>query len=93
MLKFTSGWNDGHEKMGNGSDAYSFAVLPAGLRKFGTYSKEGEYTGFWIPADNTNNTAYGFYVDNEERDCEHCSNVYLNWEDKNGGFSVRCVKD
>ena len=40
MLKSTSGWFDS----GNGTDAYSFAALPAGYRYVdGSFTDEGEY--------------------------------------------------
>ena len=84
MLKSTSGWNSS----GNGTDAYSFSALPAGLRNnTGNYDDEGYGTDFWSSTENGSNNAYlmDLYYFNDDADLFN----YL----KNHGFSVRCVKD
>ena len=84
MLKSTSGWNSS----GNGTDAYSFSALPAGLRNYnGYYNFEGYYAYFWSSTVSNGNYAYLMYLgysydgagpDNDGKDI---------------GFSVRCVMD
>ncbi len=85
MLKSTSGWTSS----GNGTDAYSFSALPAGLRDGnGNYDYEGNLAYFWSSSENNSGYAYYMYLD------FNYDNAYLsNYGYKNIGFSVRCVKD
>ena len=46
-LKSTSGWSDKDGKSGNGTDAFGFSVLPAGMGNVGIYSGEDYTTYFW----------------------------------------------
>ena len=46
-LKSTSGWNDYEGESGNGTDAFGFSVLPAGMGNVGIYSGEDYTTYFW----------------------------------------------
>ena len=88
MLKSTSGWDDYKGENGNGTDAYSFAVLPAGYY-FGNvmdYRYEGSYTCFWSSTGNRN-TGSAYYMRVFVRD--DASLYYEN----NYKFSVRCVQD
>ena len=82
-LKSTSGWNFD----GNGTNVYSFSLLPAGDRtNNGDFINEGKYAVFWCSTEI--NIYYGYHV-------------YLSYDDavkgyainKDTGFSVRCVKD
>ena len=86
MLKSTSGWFDS----GNGTDAYSFAALPAGYRYVdGSFTDEGEYVDFWCSTEEgeAGDFAYsmglGFVL----------GIAKLADYSKLKGFSVRCVKD
>ena len=80
MLKSTEGWKNN----GDGSDAYSFSALPAGIRNYyGDYIGEGNSTYFWSSTEYNSDNAY--YMD-------------LNYDllydyYKYYGFSVRCLKD
>ena len=84
MLKFTSGWNSS----GNGTDAYSFAALPAGFRdRHGSFHYGVTTAFFW------RSTEYG---------TEHERIIFLDYlyDDalldtfcKCNGYSVRCVEN
>ena len=83
-LKSTSGWNSS----GNGTDAFSFSALPAGLRNLsGNYDNEGNYAYFWSSTEHYSNTAYRMYLD-----CDY-DDANLDVSNRNRGFSVRCLKD
>ena len=78
-LKSTDGWNGS----GNGTDDYSFSVLPAGMRNYdGNYYPAGAV--FWSSTEVDSDLACNIFVED-----------YLNDEIelKGRGFSVRCVKD
>ena len=86
-LKSTSGWNSS----GNGTDDYSFSALPAGYRgSNGDYAIEGSRANFWSSTEVNSYYAYDaygmYFYDNSDY-------AYLYSNDKDYGFSVRCVKD
>ena len=83
-LKSASGWADN----GNGSDIYSFAVLPAGTRNpIEGYVGEGFCTTFW-----TSDGDDDYYAD--AKTMNYNSNGVSEYGfHKNYGFSVRCVRD
>ena len=84
MLKFTEGWKNN----GNGSDAYFFSALPAGFRDYsGYFSIEGSYALFWGSTERNSDNAYYMYLNS------NYDNAYLNFNNKNDGYSVRCLKD
>ena len=84
MLKSTSGWNSS----GNGTDAYSFSALPAGLRNYnGYYDFEGYYAYFWSSTVSNGNYAYLMYLGYSY------DGASLDNDGKDIGFSVRCAKD
>ena len=89
MLKSTSGWDDYKGENGNGTDAYSFAVLPAGYYwgNVMDYRYEGSYTCFWSSTGINTGDAYFMYLlfDNER--------AFLSNNNKDNAFSVRCVHD
>jgi len=88
MLKSVSGWKDYSEKDGNGSDAYSFAVLPAGIRgPLGGYGDEGRFANFLTSTEYSWGNAYELTMYNEN-DIAHIYNLF-----KYNGHSVRCLKD
>ena len=83
-LKSTSDWNGGC----NGSDDYSFSALPAGYRRH-----DGKYYG---------EISFAFFWSSTEYNSDHADHIklkyydysaYLDFSDKDDGFSVRCVKD
>ena len=74
----------------NGTDAYSFSALLAGIRFNGGYFTDmGHYAHFWSSTEYKydNNNAYNMYLRNSE------DNAHLPNYSKDSGFSVRCVKD
>ena len=83
-LKSTGGWfNDG-----NGTDAFGFSALPAGDRgSNGGCTYEGLNAYFWSSTEYDSNYAYNvlLYVNFDY--------AYLDYGNKDYGFSVRCVKD
>ncbi len=89
MLKSTEGWNDDYDgTSGNGSDAYFFSALPAGIRFYdGLFDYEGYYAYFWSSTEYDSYYAYGMYLNFITDDAN------LSRSKKYGGFSVRCLKD
>ena len=84
MLKSTSGWKNS----GNGTDAYSFAVLPAGYGDNGkTYDFKGSDADFWSSTEYDSSYAYDVLM-NYYDDVAYLFNLA-----KRQAFSVRCVKD
>lgn len=87
-LKTASGWY----MHGNGTDDYSFAVLPAGGALGSTVYHVGYFARFWAAAPD--NSTYAYY-----RDLDYDNtNDYLLIEDytydrKYGALSVRCVRN
>lgn len=85
-LKSLTGWCNSS----NGTDAYSFAALPAGLRDgYGHYEDEGYYAFFWSSTERNGYFAYSmalYYVNDN-------AFLYTYDYDNSNGFSVRCVKD
>lgn len=83
-LKSASGWADN----GNGSDIYSFAVLPAGTRNpIEGYVGEGFCTTFW-----TSDGDDDYYADAKTMNYDSKGVSEYGFH-KYFGFSVRCVKD
>ena len=87
-LKSASGWYIDDERNGNGEDAYSFAVLPAGGRTDGgDYGEASIYMSFFTSTEKDSYSAYvltfGFDMDK----------VDMGGGSKNVASSVRCVKD
>lgn len=96
VLKSTNGWNDaGIDFSGNGTDDYSFAAFPAGIR----YYSNGDY-GVGSSAEFWSSTE-------DDRDSDCAVHLYLGYTDvdnyasgeilygiyKENGLSVRCIKD
>lgn len=83
-LKSTGGWfNDG-----NDTDAFGFSALPAGDRgSNGGCNYEGLNAYFWSSTEYDSNYAYNvlLYVNFDY--------AYLDYGNKDYGFSVRCLKD
>ena len=68
------------------SDTYGFSAIPAGNRNCcdGRYHAEGEYAYFWSYSDDNDRALY-IYLNYEDY-------AFRSHEDKNYGFSVRCIK-
>ncbi len=85
-LKSATGWNDYEGESGNGTDAYSFSVLPAGYRlNDGSFRKEGNVAFFWSSTEADCDDAYYMILTRDE--------AYLDYNCAGDGFSVRCLKD
>ena len=81
-LMAASVWPDG-----NGTDAYGFSALPAGVRGVdGAYGYGGIYTFFWISTEKL----YYMHLSYDE-----IFDALMGWDvsDEDYGYSVRCVKD
>ena len=84
FLKSQSGWG-----RINGSDAFGFSALPAGVRYYdGVFDYASYYAFFWSATESNSNDAYHIqlYYDN-------FGAYHLNGASKSIGHSVRCVKD
>ena len=85
-LMSASGWS----RNGNGTDDYSFSALPAGHRLYdGDYGNERDNAYFWSSTESNSNSDYAYYVDMSSGD----DDVFLTFEGKYNGYSVRCIKD
>ena len=87
MLKSLSGWNELDGNSGDGTDAFGFSALPAGIRNDGGgYERGGDYAHFWSTAEYNENYAYAMSVNYNDTEAS------LYYDGKVLGFSVRCVK-
>ena len=87
MLKSVSGWVNG----GNGTDEFSFTVLPAGIgQTYGSGIYEGNYARFWIPTEKKGDERlkadYVYFTSSSD-------NAISASLPKSYAFSIRCVKD
>ena len=90
-LKSQTGWNES----GNGSDAYGFSALPAGLRySGGAFGLGGYYAYFWSATETYSNPRYSYHGDADDM-CLFSSyeETGLYHHDKGSAISVRCLKD
>ena len=84
VLKSQTGWNNN----GNGTDAYGFSALPAGLRYYnGYFNYGGNGALFWSATEYDSYGACYMYLD------YYGGSAYLYYNDKHSGFSVRCLRD
>jgi len=83
-LKTTSGWNYN----GNGTDLFGFSGLPGGYRgNYGFFYSVGYYGGWWASTEGYGSHAWSrtlVYGGPE---------VCRDYGHKEGGFSVRCLRD
>ena len=85
-LKSTTGWT-AYSGITN-EDAFAFSALPAGNRgDDGECYTEGYYAFFWSSTELSSYNAYNMYLYYSIND------AYLNYNYKDSGFSVRCLKD
>jgi uncharacterized protein (TIGR02145 family) len=83
-LKSTSGWSNS----GNGTDAYGFSALPAGIRSYyDGFGYVGYYAIFWSATEGGTDSAYylGLYYVS--------AGMGTGSDVKNDAFSVRCVQN
>ena len=86
MLKSATGWT-AYSGITN-EDAFAFSALPAGNRgDDGDCYTEGYYAFFWSSTELSSYNAYNMYLYHSIND------AYLNYNYKDSGFSVRCLKD
>ena len=86
-FKSAAGWYVGDGSVGNGTDAYGFAALPAGDALGSTVFGAGEWTNFWSSGANGPTDAYFRHLHMSNDDFREWSNF------KDDGLSVRCVRD
>lgn len=95
MLKSKSGWKDD----GDGSDDFSFTVLPAGLRMFTRYldksgrgresfSNDAVQADFWSSTEHGSDSAYSIGMLCFSNNVSIYGNIIKDY-----GLSVRCIKD
>ncbi|MCQ2271843.1 MAG: fibrobacter succinogenes major paralogous domain-containing protein [Bacteroidales bacterium] len=91
VLASATGWNSDTNTcaVGNnpsGNNAAGFSALPAGCY-YGYYVNFGSGAFFWSATQYSSNIAYYRYL------FYFNANVYRHYNDKNNGFSVRCLRD
>ena len=88
ILKSASGWRDD----GNGTDDYSFAMLPSGIWVEGADSSYSEFESlgakayFWLPS------AQSLYVADLVMVQTQSPRMFTNFVSKNSALAVRCIK-
>jgi uncharacterized protein (TIGR02145 family) len=83
-MKRRSGWKNN----GNGNNTSGFAGLPGGYRVYDGYFKDvGAYGYWWSSSEGGPNGAWDRYLDNGDGSVDRDGN------DKQNGFSVRCLRD
>jgi uncharacterized protein (TIGR02145 family) len=87
-LKASSGWSDYQGASGNGTDDFGFSALPGGSRYTGGSFGYAGYFGIWWTSteDGSGDAYYRRMYDNYD-------NVNEDASSKEGGLSVRCVRD
>ena len=85
VLKSSFGW----DRLGDGSDAFEFSVLPAGGKvNCGEYSYEGQEAHFWSSTeDSYREIGWSFGISFYAKEYAN-----LTGHPKRDGFSVRCLK-
>ena len=84
VLKSQTGWY----RKGNGTDAFGFSALPAGDKSDnGYFYHAGDIAYFWSATGNSDHFAYLMYLGYGYKYAD------LYDDNKNYGYSVRCVKD
>jgi uncharacterized protein (TIGR02145 family) len=86
-LKSVSDWDEELGRDGNGSDAYGFSALPGGVRYKNDCFNSVNTTGYWW-------TATEYYRDAPDvRSLMNLIDIMSTLrQDKDNGYSVRCVK-
>jgi len=85
-LKSQTGWKIN----GNGTDAFGFSALPAGIRSdFEAYYEEGYDAYFWSSTESEYDSGKAYYMVL----CYDVGDAGLDNYYKDFGYSVRCLKD
>ena len=83
-MKSTSGWNNN----GNGTNSSGFSGLPGGYRtNDGTFDDIGDFGLWWSSTESDTYDAWTRYLGYDG------GYVYRGYDNKGGGFSVRCLRD
>ncbi len=83
-MKSNTGWEDN----GNGTNSSAFAGLPGGYRNGnGDFYNVGANGYWWSSSENDTSYAWCRFMNNSY------GNVFRNYNNKQNGFSVRCIKD
>jgi len=84
-LKSSQGWYKG----GNGTNEYVFSALPGGFRstKANSFLGVGGYAVWWTASEDGDERAILTLMSHDS------SLIMFEKENKNDGYSVRCVKD
>ena len=87
VLKSQNGWNS----YGNGTDAFGFSALPAGVRVGVTdfFVGQGGSVNFWSSAESDADSVYAYYMVLKVGD----DGTGLGADVKFYGYYIRCVKD
>ena len=91
-LKSTSGWNDN----GNGTDAYGFSALPAGIGlQGGPFQQLGYMATFWSATRVIESNVDDFYSDDAFAMTlgQNSDHAFLSSQHMYVASSVRCLKD
>ncbi len=94
-MKSTSGWEfrnilSQEYVSGNGTDSTGFSGLPGGSRdgiRTMSFSTIGYFSFWWSSSESSSKYAYFLSLSN------HNSKIQMKDEDKESGFSVRCLRD
>jgi len=92
-LKAMSKWDNVADSIGNGTDDYSFAALPAGYRTYRrSFQGFGSSCIFWT--NTSDNFMYQIPCERAHVFCIDCRDAIIDGvEHKKNAFSVRCVAD
>lgn len=83
-LKSVEGWASG----GNGSDAYGFGILPAGMRyPSGSSASPGYYSYMWVSDEFSATSGWAIFSSYGLLYVDRRSDLKTN------GYSIRCVQD
>jgi uncharacterized protein (TIGR02145 family) len=100
-LKAKRGWDKWDNFNCNGTDDYGFSALPGGEHEYGTFHYAGGL-GYWWTAREYNSGGMAYYLrmccgardgSNNSKDVNRGGYVWLNGNNNNYGYSVRCILD
>lgn len=87
-MKSINGWKDADNKSGNGTNESGIYCLPSGFRNYdGSFDGIGTDGHWWSSKDNSTYIAWFIFINNRYDIAG--TNTYL----KEGGFSLRCLRD
>lgn len=93
-LKTADGWRDDEGESGNGTNAYGFSALPAGVRYYyREFSPIGFYANFWSASQYTAAYSFDYSKAFYAKISFQTSATDTEIGEKFTGFSVRCIKN